>query len=203
MTLSMDAHELDGLVLCGGRSTRMGEDKGVLQYFEAPQTQHCVELLKPYCRRVFLSCREDQAKLAAYQGTPQIHDAYPDTGPMGGIISAMTALPRASWLVVAVDMPFVDKNVIELLLTHRDPKKLITAFHPNNSDFAEPLCTIYESEAYDPLFEAFKKESYSLTKVIKHLDNDDKLSRVTPSNKLCLKNINSKEEFEAIKAELG
>jgi len=59
---------LIGLVLVGGRSARMRVDKASLIYHGKPQTKHCLDLLKPFCEKSFLSCRADQAEQPGFMG---------------------------------------------------------------------------------------------------------------------------------------
>ena len=51
---------LNGLVLAGGKSTRMGKDKGQISYHGIPQSTYLYNLLKDICDNTFLSIREDQ-----------------------------------------------------------------------------------------------------------------------------------------------
>jgi len=133
---------LYGLVLAGGRSTRMGTDKGALSYHGRPQVEHCFELLSPFCAEVFVSTRPGQPTT----GHPEILDRFAGEGPWVGIVSAMTIHPNAAWLVLACDMPFVDGRVLEKLIRARDPSKVATAYRANDGR-AEPLCAIYEPRA--------------------------------------------------------
>lgn len=122
------AAPLYGLVLAGGKSTRMGEDKAALDYHGRPQAAHALDLLATACAKVFLSCRADQAGLPAYAGHPRIHDAHIGLGPLGGILSALDAHPEAAFLVAACDLPFLDRAAVAALAAGRDPEALATAF---------------------------------------------------------------------------
>ena len=63
---------------------------------------------------------------------------------MGGILSAMQAHPGAAWLVVTCDLPFLDKESIQYLISHRNPYRFASCFKSSTSEFPEPLCAIYE-----------------------------------------------------------
>lgn len=119
---------LYGLVLAGGRSARMGSDKAALDYHGRPQAAHACGLLAPFCARVFVSCRADQACDPALAGLPQLHDAQEGLGPLGGILTAFAAHPQAAWLVVACDLPHLDAATLAHLVARRDPSRLATAF---------------------------------------------------------------------------
>ena len=51
---------LNGLVLAGGKSTRMGEDKGILQWYGKEQRYYVADMLATFCEEVFISCRPEQ-----------------------------------------------------------------------------------------------------------------------------------------------
>ncbi len=136
----MSAPELYGLVLAGGRSTRMGRDKALLVYRDKPQVEVVRDLLSGFCRAVFISCRPDQVGLPE----PRLVDRYDNIGPLSGILTAMDAHPDKAWLIVACDLPFLDRATLEFLTAHRDAKKPATAYRGRIDGLPEPLCAIYE-----------------------------------------------------------
>ena len=139
---------LHGLVLAGGRSTRMGRDKAALQYGGQSQLERAFSLLQPLVARSFVSVRAEQRDDPLRQGFPQIADAVPGTeGPAAGILSALQAFPGAAWLVVACDLPFLDAATLQFLIARRDPARLATAYRSSHDGLPEPLCAIYEPGA--------------------------------------------------------
>lgn len=137
-----------GLVLAGGRSVRMGTDKGLLDYKGKPQREYLFDLLSNLCECVFTSCRAEQ-KLP-YTLNP-IADKFEYEGPLNGILSAIQTHPEKAWLTVAVDMPFVDLAALQFLLANRDPNKMATCFLHVPENFPEPLLTLWEPAAYPDL----------------------------------------------------
>lgn len=117
-----------GLVLAGGKSARMGNDKALIAYHGRPQAEFLFDLLRPRCEAVHLSCRPDQAQLPGYVGLPCLVDAYADLGPLAGILTALEARPDAAWLVAACDLPYLDADAVAALVAGRDPAALATAF---------------------------------------------------------------------------
>ena len=140
---------LNGLVMAGGMSARMQQDKAALDYHGKPQTEVCFDLLRPHCAEVFLSVRPDQADLPGRKGLPQLHDKYTNLGPLGGILTALDSAPDCAWLVVACDLPLLDEATIAFLVDHRDPMCQATAFRSSGDGLPEPLCTIYEPSAFN------------------------------------------------------
>ncbi|ELR70023.1 Molybdopterin-guanine dinucleotide biosynthesis protein MobA [Fulvivirga imtechensis AK7] len=143
---------LYGLVLIGGKSTRMGTDKSLLKYHDKDQREQVYHLLDQYCSKVFLSCNQEQADEL---NLPYIVDIKRDFGPLSGIMSAFTYRPDVAWLVVACDMPKIDNEVIEQLISNRNPNMLATCYYTN---FPEPLCSIWEPAAFEALKEFLEKQ---------------------------------------------
>lgn len=139
---------LYGLVLGGGRSSRMRTDKASLKYHGKPQTEHCLDLLAAHCAQSFVSCRADQADQPGFAGLPQIHDTFLDMGPLGGILSALKAHRNAAFMVVACDLPFLDADSLAALAAGRDRFKVATAFAGPQGGLPEPLCAVYEPRCY-------------------------------------------------------
>ncbi|QKZ13328.1 NTP transferase domain-containing protein [Spirosoma sp. KUDC1026] len=136
--------KLNGLVLAGGRSTRMGEDKSQLNYHGKPQREHLTDLLRPYCTQVFWSVNTDQAAALAGTTQPLVVDAFDVPTPLNGILSALQHEPDAAWLVVACDMPLLTNRSLDALIDGRNPAKLATVFYDSDGRLPEPLLGIYE-----------------------------------------------------------
>ncbi|GJM62678.1 NTP transferase domain-containing protein [Persicobacter diffluens] len=142
---------LKGLVLTGGKSQRMGEDKSQQNYTGKKQWEKGIELLKPFCQEVFISCNAQQKE--QYPGQNLIIDRFLGLGPMGGILSAFQADPDAAWLVIAVDLPLLNEQTLSTLVEHRQSGKVATCFKIEDRPFPEPLITIYEPRAYVKLLQ--------------------------------------------------
>ncbi|OFZ16456.1 MAG: molybdopterin-guanine dinucleotide biosynthesis protein B [Bdellovibrionales bacterium GWA2_49_15] len=142
---------LYGLVLAGGKSSRMGKDKGALSYHGETQGQFLYKLLAKYCDKTFVSCRNDQMSSPHLRELPQIHDRVIEMGPAGGILSAMLTYPEARWLVMACDLPLVDEAHIQHLIENAHPLALVSG-HVDEEGLPEPLSAIYRPEFKQKLF---------------------------------------------------
>ncbi|WP_233899934.1 NTP transferase domain-containing protein [Tenacibaculum piscium] len=184
-----------GLVLIGGKSTRMGTDKSELEYYGKPQKQHAKELLESTLLETFYSVQTSSVQTSSVQASSdEIQDTFLNLGPFSGICSAFQKDPNSAWLVLATDVPFVDKSLIKLLLEKRNPSKIATAIKGKNSEFPEPLITIYEPKAYTKLLQ-YIAQGYSCPR--KMLINSD-IEIVEVDDNL-IRNINTPEEFEMAK----
>lgn len=184
----MSIAPLYGLVLSGGRGSRMSMDKGVLAYHGKPQREYLFELLSKYCDKVFTSCRAEQQVLA---GLNPLVDEFDLQGPMNGILSAFKKSNNVAWLVIAVDMPNVNGEVLELLISKRDTQKVATCFYNAEEEFPEPLLTLWEPTAYPLLLEFVEKGNLSPRDFLKN----HPVQLVSPPDKGIFKNINSPDQL--------
>jgi molybdenum cofactor guanylyltransferase len=145
--------DLFGVVLAGGRSSRMGVDKSLLSFHEIPQREYLFSLLSSFCVDVYTSCRTGQHVPAHLN--PVIDHLAMDS-PLNGLLSVFDSMSERAWLSVPVDMPFIGNEAVEFLLTHRDPSKLATCFLDSDGEKPEPLFTVWEREAISDLREFCK-----------------------------------------------
>jgi len=146
---------LKALVLLGGKSSRMGEEKGLIQYHEKTQAEHLVSLLEEIGLEVFLSVREEQKENYSFLNRPFITDQLQGAGPLGGIASAMRTFPKTAFLVVACDLPNLQKEQLEFLLKNRNAKAFATCYESPMDRGPEPLCSIYEPKSFSALMKVW------------------------------------------------
>lgn len=188
--------KLNGLILSGGKSSRMGRDKGSISYHGKSQREHLHDLLVPFCHEVFISCNEQQAP--HLHRFPLIEDSIDGKGPMVGILSAFQRYPDVAWLTVACDLPFLTSKTLNHLVKHRNASKLATAIHNPETGFPEPLITIWEPEAGQQLL-AFLKEGYSCPRKVLINSDIEVLEAIEIKE---LQNINHAYEYDIIVKEL-
>ena len=180
---------LNGLVLAGGRSLRMGASKGLMNWHGKEQQYYAADMLKKYCRQVFISCRSEQAGsiAPAYKSLP---DSFLNMGPMGGILSALRSDPAGAWLVVACDLPLLNEAALESLIQHRDPRHIATSYQSARDGLPEPLIAIWEPHSYPVLLEFLGRHITCPRKVLMN-GNVTLLTATDPS---VLMNVNFPEE---------
>lgn len=184
--------KLYGLVLSGGKSTRMGTDKGLIKYHGVPQREYLYDLLSQVCEKTFISLREEQkAELPAAMKT--IVDLNEFRGPYNGLLSAHKKYPDAAWLVLACDLPLMDLDALKELISRRDSTKQATAFALKENPLPEPLCAIWEPHALRQSITYL--ESGNGTCPRKYLINHD-TKLVFPTYESVLLNANSEEEYK-------
>ncbi len=184
---------MNGLVLAGGQSSRMGQPKSLLQYHGKPQYQHVAEILSGFCERVFISCRAEQQSL--FKGVETILDSnsYGDIGPLNGVLSAfqLSESSLTSWFVIGCDYPFLGKSDLEQLVEARNPDCLATVFLNPDTQFPEPLLGIYEAAAGPLLQEWLQMGNESLRRFLEK----NEVQMVIPQQPKCLKSVDTPEEM--------
>ncbi len=144
--------DLNGLILSGGKSLRMGYDKALIAYHGKPQREYVFELLGPYCHKVYTSCK-------GIEGIPEYLNPLPDQydfdSPLNGILTAFATGVDQAWLTIPVDMPMIDAEGIEYILHHRNPEKVATCFYDSTGKLPEPLLTLWEPLAGKKLLSYF------------------------------------------------
>ncbi|MDM9631747.1 molybdenum cofactor guanylyltransferase [Robiginitalea aurantiaca] len=195
----LQGNEIMGLVLAGGQSRRMGTDKGKLEYHNKPQREYLYEELKTLCSGVFLSIRPEQASEIP-EGMDFILDENVFKGPFNGLLSAHHAYPEAAWLVVACDLPLVDKKVLQYLIERRDPGAMATAFATHKSGLPEPLAAIWEPLGLKTAETYMQTSESSCPR--KFLINGN-TALVFPEDDLWLSNANEPGEYADILSQLN
>jgi molybdenum cofactor guanylyltransferase len=145
------ASPLSGLVLAGGKSSRMGTDKSLIAYHGMPQREYVVGLLRSVCGCVYTSCRQDQQVAPSMNPLP---DKFDIQSPLNGVLTAFDLCPESAWLAVAVDLPNVSVDILRDLVSRRDPARLATCFYDRRAGAPEPLLTIWEPAAQPLLWAA-------------------------------------------------
>lgn len=190
--------KLKALILAGGMSTRMGTDKGLIDYHGQNQAEFLADLMSKYVSEVKISCRADQTE--NFSGKyPTLTDRIEGMGPYGGILTAFMDDPNSAWLVLACDLPLVNATTIEGLLEKRDPSSVATSYRNPETDFPEPLLTIWEPKAYSRLLQ-FMALGYSCPRKV--LINSD-VNVIESSDPERLMNANTPEDYELAKSKIN
>ena len=182
---------LNGLLLAGGQSRRMGQDKATLSYGGRTQPERTAELLRERCDETFLSLRTDQSPPPEVADLPIIRDSVSGAGPLTGILSAFAQAPDAAWLVSACDLPFLDFATLDHLLAQRDHARIATAYRSAHDGLPEPLCAVYEPHALPVLEDFLARDARCPRKI---LINTEPFLLDLP-NPRALDNVNTPEDY--------
>ncbi len=186
---------LFGLVLAGGRSTRMGRDKASLPYGDGtPQLERAVALLGRHAARVYVSVRADQAADPLRARFAQIRDLHENIGPIAGLLAAQAQHPQSAWLLLACDLPLLDDASLAHLVSRRDAARTATAYRSSHDGLPEPLCAIYEPRSREPLSAWVAAGKECPRKFLSSADT----ALLDEPNPRALDNINTPTEYGAV-----
>lgn len=191
-----------GLVLAGGQSTRMGQDKGMLDYHGKPQAEYLAEVLASSgLEDVAISANGGQYDYLPYPVHP---DRVQGFGPLGGLATTMAAYPGRALFVVACDLPFVTKRSMEVLLSKRQPLKAATCFASRHNGLPEPMFAIYEPRLqpriWDILGRVARQESKGCPR---KLLLNSRIALLPSHPEVNLANANRPEDYRSISAQLA
>ena len=135
------------LVLAGGESRRMGEDKAAIEIDGQAMLARTAALAESVCEGVHVSVRSRAASDALRRRWPLIEDAPEGRGPLAGILGALRTLPDADWLVLACDLPRLDIATLEALLSAASarPEAAAVAMQSERDGTPEPLCAVWRA----------------------------------------------------------
>jgi molybdopterin-guanine dinucleotide biosynthesis protein A len=138
-----------GLVLCGGRSRRMGRPKAFLPYEGTTMVQSILSRMTELFSEVLIVANEPDA----YEDfdVDVVKDILPYRGPLGGILSGLLVASNPYSFVIACDMPLVDRRLIRAMTSARHGNDVVVLAHKNG---IEPLLGVYSKNCIKPLEES-------------------------------------------------
>ena len=127
------------IVLAGGRSSRLGQDKALVQVDGQPLVQWLPARLSEWLSPVLVvTDRVDRYSITS----PQVADAFPETGPLGGLATGLQALRAPAAFACACDMPLIRAEMISLLCAALPGYDMVI---PERGGRLEPLCAVYST----------------------------------------------------------
>jgi molybdopterin-guanine dinucleotide biosynthesis protein A len=194
--------DIDGVILAGGRSRRMGRDKSTLQVGGISMLERVARAMRPVVERIRVSGIELDDN-GGYETQP---DIYPGLGPLAGIHAGLSTTDAPAVLVVACDLPFVTTELLTGLIDALSPAH--DAVVPRVAGRAVPVCAVYSRSCVERLETALKRGELAATRfadeIVTHFVEGEALARLDPSG-VGLRNINTPDELkdaESIAAKL-
>jgi len=157
--------EVTGIILAGGKSSRMGVDKGLVELCGKPLISYALDALAPLCSSMLISSFSDAYKQF---GAPVISDEVPSIGPMGGIYSALRQSKTKHNLVLSCDLPFASTDLFRFLLDQSSGFQVAVPWQGNHH--YEPLCAFYDLSVLDTMTSFIRKENFKLPDLFEEID---------------------------------
>jgi len=177
--------DITGIILAGGKSSRMGQDKGLKLHDGIPFIKHIINALEPVTSNIFIITNSKEHQIF---GLPCIPDIIKSQGPVGGIYTALKHTKTQQNLILSCDVPFVTSFVLENLIMQYDPDFDVITYKDN------PLITLYDKRSANNFFESIQLDRLSLTKTLLTL----KVKNIPVDQHIApfIKNINTNKQYK-------
>jgi len=133
-------------VQAGGQSRRMGVDKSFVLFAGRPLIETVLKIVQGLGDELILITNKPDKY--AHLGLPMYPDVYPNHGSLGGIYTAVYHATHPHTLVVACDMPWLNRDLLRYMISLKDTADVIV---PRWQKFPEPLHAIYSKACLPPI----------------------------------------------------
>lgn len=185
--------KITGIVLAGGRSSRMGEDKSLMKLNGKSLVEYSIDALKPLCDKVIISSNNPDYNFTGCEVWP---DELFDQAPIIGIYSCLKRSETDINIFLSCDMPLMSTLMVRYLLTKAADFGITVPIHDNGR--IEPLCGIYKKSTIGILKKFIDKGNYRLNDCIREASHqlvlvDSEIACCSPNIFL---NINTPDDFK-------
>jgi molybdopterin-guanine dinucleotide biosynthesis protein A len=187
-----DFKPITGIILAGGKSSRMGRDKGTVLLHGVPMIEHVLRTLRQVTDSVIII-----GPKLIYQniGCDVFEDIYPENGPLGGIFTALTYSQTERNLVLSCDIPFVDVDTLQIICNHKTEYSIVV---PEYLGQVEPLCAIYNKSLLPAVENALKNDELAMRRFVSCMPHENLAFDTTELNPF--RNINTADELNQLNA---
>lgn len=130
---------MTGIVLAGGKSTRLGTQKALLKLRDQTFLERAVSALRPFCRQIIVVSAPESA-LPDVESCTMVEDEEPGLGPLGGLVTGLATSDDEWHLVLACDLPLVRSQVLGLIVSETAGADAVV---PQVAGRLEPLLAAY------------------------------------------------------------
>lgn len=191
---------LEGVVLAGGRSRRLGVDKALLQFGDTPLLRIVVDRVARVCSRVLVAVDRPDRYQELALSADFVADESPGHGPLSGLQSGLRACGTEHALVVACDLPFLN---VRLLRHMAELPRSYQALVPRQGRRWQPLHAVYARSCLETVDEMLSDGGGSMRQLLSRLVvqplDEREIRRLDPDG-LSLLNINRRSDLSRARA---
>lgn len=187
---------ITGIILAGGKSSRMGQDKGLMLFNGQSFIDHAVQIVKDVCNSVIIITNQDGYERL---NIPVYNDIIKAKGPAAGVYTGLYYSKTQYNLIIGCDMPFLSSEFLGYLLSQIDEKA--DAIVPEYENRSQPLCAVYSKSCLSQFKQFIQNGQLKMKEIIRQLHTKhviiDETSGFYSSN--LFTNINTQKELKIIK----
>ena len=189
------------IILAGGKSTRMGEDKALLPFGDRSLVERMVDELRDHFEDVILVTNHPE-RFLAIPDIRLVSDVHAGQGPLGGIFSGLLASRGRHNLIVSCDLPFLNHLLLDYLWSLRNWGDVVV---PLTHEGLSPMLALYDRHVLSAVAEAVREgqaEPLALyAKLRVHYVREDEVVRYDPLL-LSFRHVSTPEQYRVALAEL-
>jgi len=153
-----------GIVLSGGKSSRMGTEKGLVKWQSKALIEYSVKCLNSICNNIVISSNNEDYN---YLNLPVIKDEIANCGPLGGIYSCMKNISADYYYVISCDVPNVPTELFKDLFKNIREADLIYAVDSKGKK--QPLVAIYKRSCFLTIESELLNGNYRMMKLLEKI----------------------------------
>lgn len=158
--MKMLRSNITGVIMAGGKSSRMGTDKGLMDFQGKPMIQYGIDLLSTFFKTVVISTNQDEYSQFGLTIIPDIHK---NCGPIGGLHAVLSEIETEYAFLLSCDMPFVSTEVILKIV---DASEYQLATVPVVGGKMEPLCALYSVQILPKIQRNIDNRNFKMMQLI-------------------------------------
>ena len=187
-------HHRAGYVLVGGKSSRLGIDKALLEFEGAPLVTRVANVVRAAAGRVTIV---GESKKYGHLGLRVIPDPVEDFGPLAGLLAALEDSESPWNLVTACDMPYLDARFLSFLFEEAEAARADILLPVDSEGNPEPLCAVYSLAARSTIRRRVEQGIHKITQAFQGLRVDElvphRYARFNPDGRIFI-NLNTQED---------
>jgi len=185
--------EITGIVLSGGQSRRIGQDKGLILLGGKPMVSYSINVLAKVCGNILIGANQETYNNFGY---PVIGDEISGAGPAAGILSCLKASNTNHNFILSCDMPLISTNLIKWILENRSDADVVLPIH---NGLPEPLCGYFNKAIVADLESMINSNIFKLQDIHKQLKTKYlEIAAWEGYHEYLFENVNSKADLERI-----
>ncbi|OEK08177.1 hypothetical protein A8C32_01565 [Flavivirga aquatica] len=187
----IDKKNITGIILAGGKSTRMGTDKGFLLLNEKPFIQYSIDALKPLVSEIIIVSDHPEYDTLGFK---RVTDFIKDAGPVAGIYSGLEASKTNYNLILSCDIPLIKTDILEKLVRTIHFETNIIQIESIGKTM--PLIALYKKQCKTTFYNLLQKGERRLRVAVKTCGV--KNITLDSVNNICTMNVNTPEQLKAV-----
>jgi len=182
-----DDQKISIIILAGGKSSRMGQDKGLMILNGKAMIENIISTAKKITDQIIIVANNPEYKKFGHK---VIEDIFPGKGPLGGIYTGLKSSTTEKNIILSCDVPFIKKELLEFILSESGDNDITV---PVFETKIHPLIGVYSKQCLNVILDNIQKDKLKVTGIFDDLVTKQiDVNAFDPSN---FRNINSAEDL--------